>query len=136
MKLCVKEVEVAGGRRIDRCITASVVPDATKRWKRVLESTCASVLWVSHTTTIGLDLAVPKPETIGADRKVYSDESSTAHLRQLRRRINREFYTPGHILHVLKKGLRNKIVPPKALVTLPAFGIYKTLQHSLRKMLA
>jgi type III pantothenate kinase len=60
--------EVAGGRAIDRCIAASVVPDATQPWVRCLESRCTKVLWVDHKTSIGLTLSVPRPETIGADR--------------------------------------------------------------------
>ena len=60
--------EVAGGRKIDRCIAASVVPNATPPWVPLLESRRTSVLWVDHTTSIGLKISVPRPETIGADR--------------------------------------------------------------------
>ena len=60
--------QVAGGRKIDRCVAASVVPKATRPWRRQLESHCARVLWVDHTTPIGLNISVPRPETIGADR--------------------------------------------------------------------
>jgi radical SAM superfamily enzyme YgiQ (UPF0313 family) len=44
---------------------------------------------------------------IGENGKVFSDELSIEDLRQLRRRINREFFTPGHVLQVLGKGARN-----------------------------
>ncbi len=72
---------------------------------------------------------------IGPDRKVYSDMYSSWYLRNLRRRINREFYTLGHALHVIKKGLQNKVLTPGMLIRLPAFLIYKGLQHGLRKIL-
>jgi len=71
---------------------------------------------------------------IDAARRVYSDMYSSGHLRQLRRRINREFYTLGHVLHVLKKALWNKVLTPRMLVTLPGFLIYKGIQHKLRKI--
>ena len=71
---------------------------------------------------------------IGPGRRVYSDMYSSSHLRQLRRRINREFYTLGHALHVIKKAVRNKVLTPWMMVSLPAFLIYKGMQHSLRKL--
>ncbi|MHC4249508.1 MAG: B12-binding domain-containing radical SAM protein [Planctomycetota bacterium] len=70
---------------------------------------------------------------IDAARRVYSDKYSSGHLRQLRRRINRQFYTMGHVVHVLKKALRNKAMTPLMMVSLPAFLIYKGIQHGLRK---
>ena len=40
---------------------------------------------------------------IGAEGKVYSDEYSSDHLRQIRRRVTREFYNVPHILRIIKK---------------------------------
>jgi len=71
---------------------------------------------------------------IDANRRVYSDMYSSQFLRRLRRRINREFYTPGHVLHVLNKGLRNRLLTPRMLARLPAYLIYKGLQHGLRRV--
>jgi hypothetical protein len=71
---------------------------------------------------------------IGPDHKVYSDMYSSAHLGRLRRRINREFFTLGHILHVVKKALRNKMLTPRMLIRLPAFKLFKGMQRSLRKI--
>ena len=71
---------------------------------------------------------------IGPDRKVYSDMYSSEHLRRLRRRINRRFYTLGHVLHVLKKALWNKVLTPRMMVTVPTFLICNTIARSLRKM--
>ena len=71
---------------------------------------------------------------IDALRRVYSDKYSSSFLRNLRRRINREFYTPGHVLHVLKKALRNKVLTPSMLARLPGFLIYKGLRRGLRKV--
>ena len=44
---------------------------------------------------------------IAENGKVFSDELSVKELRQLRRRINREFYTAGQVLQILRKGVRN-----------------------------
>lgn len=67
-------------------------------------------------------------------RRVYSDRYSSDFLRQLRRRINRSFYTLGHAVRIVKKMLRNKVLTPSMLVRLPAFAIFKTLQHSVQKI--
>ena len=43
---------------------------------------------------------------LAEDGKVFSDELSIKELRQLRGRINREFYTAGQVLQILGKGAR------------------------------
>jgi radical SAM superfamily enzyme YgiQ (UPF0313 family) len=43
---------------------------------------------------------------IAKDGKVFSDELSVKELRQLRGRINREFYSAGQVLKILRKGVR------------------------------
>jgi hypothetical protein len=43
---------------------------------------------------------------VAEDGKVFSDELSIKELRQLRGRINREFYTAGQVLQILGKGAR------------------------------
>jgi radical SAM superfamily enzyme YgiQ (UPF0313 family) len=44
---------------------------------------------------------------IAENGKVFSDELSIKELRQLRGRINREFYTAGQVLQILGKGVRH-----------------------------
>ena len=46
---------------------------------------------------------------IAPNRKIYSDECSGKQLRQLRRRINREFYTPRQCLRLVCKGIQNSV---------------------------
>ena len=45
--------------------------------------------------------------TIAPDGKVYSDQCYGKQLRQLRRRIHKEFYSPRQVLRLLRKGLAN-----------------------------
>jgi hypothetical protein len=52
-------------------------------------------------------------------RVVYSDDYPVAHLRRLQREILMRFYTPGHVLHVLKKALRNGLVTGGMLARVP-----------------
>ncbi|MCU0916876.1 MAG: B12-binding domain-containing radical SAM protein [Planctomycetes bacterium] len=53
--------------------------------------------------------------------KIFSDECSVADLRDLRRRLYREFFTPSQLLQVLRKGLRMSWVGllPGLLLRLP-----------------
>ncbi len=44
---------------------------------------------------------------IAHDGKVYSDQYSGKELRQLRRRIHKEFYSPRQVLQLLRKGIDN-----------------------------
>lgn len=53
---------------------------------------------------------------IAPNGKIYSDHSSVEELRELRRRMYREFFTPGQMLRLVRKGIANG-----ALAYLPAF---------------
>jgi len=55
----------------------------------------------------------------GGDKLVYSDRYSVSHLRGLQRRMLRQFYSPGHLLHVGKRALRNGLVTPGMLARIP-----------------
>ena len=54
------------------------------------------------------DMVIENPGYhFSASGKVYSDELSIADIRKLRKTIYRQFYTPGQIIRVGKKGLQN-----------------------------
>jgi len=57
----------------------------------------------------GLDesIAANPDYHISESGKVYSDAISSNELRRLRRRIQRQFYSAGHVLRLLRKGVRN-----------------------------
>ncbi len=61
--------ETAGRRPVFGSVIASVVPEATKRIRRVIEG-AFSVRCVSltHRNVVGIGIDYPKPDTIGADR--------------------------------------------------------------------
>ncbi len=54
-------------------------------------------------------------------RTVYSDNCSVGDLQRLQRRMLLDFYRPGRMLRVLKKGLSNKIITLGMLARLPWF---------------
>jgi radical SAM superfamily enzyme YgiQ (UPF0313 family) len=60
---------------------------------------------------------------IAADGSVYSDAYSSAHIANLRKRIDRQFHTPWQVAHVVIKLARilNWRVKAKALLTIPYF---------------
>jgi hypothetical protein len=62
-------------------------------------------------------------------RHIYSDEYSVGHLKRLARRLLRSFYSPGQVLHVLKKCLRNRVITPGTIARLPGFLVRKGLEH-------
>jgi anaerobic magnesium-protoporphyrin IX monomethyl ester cyclase len=57
----------------------------------------------------GLDELVAKSPGyhIARNGKIYSDQCSVKELRDLHHRIYREFYTPGQLLQIARKGIRN-----------------------------
>jgi radical SAM superfamily enzyme YgiQ (UPF0313 family) len=76
---------------------------------------------------------------IAESGKVFSDEISLNDLRQLRHRINREFYTAGQGLQILGKGVRNGglaflpgLLPrlPQLLLHLSMRPLRKTKRHA------
>ena len=71
---------------------------------------------------------------IAGNGKVYSDQMSVDELTRLRRRINREFYTSGQILRILRKGLRNGLLPyiPGLLLGLPR-SMWKRMRYARRR---
>jgi anaerobic magnesium-protoporphyrin IX monomethyl ester cyclase len=69
----------------------------------------------------------------GGDKIVYSDAYSAEHLRSLQRQMLRTFYTPGHVLHILKKSLRNGLVTPGMLAKVPWWLLTNGLTARLDK---
>lgn len=70
--------------------------------------------------------------SIAPDGRIYSDRYSVTHLRRLRARVNRSFYTPGHVLHVVKKALRVGLIRPGMMLQLPKFLLGSVLGHLRR----
>jgi len=66
-------------------------------------------------------------------RVVYSDRYPVRHLRRLQRRLLFQFYTPGHVLHVVKRSLRNGLITPGMLARLPWLLVRKVLEPSGRR---
>ena len=56
---------------------------------------------------------------IAPDRFVSSDECSSERLRQIRRRIRREFYSLGQVFKMARKSLKCRIARPGMIVRLP-----------------
>ncbi len=65
---------------------------------------------------------------IAADGKVCSDKLPPERLRQVRRRICREFYTPGQILRVASKGIRNRLLTPGTFARVAAVSMGSALR--------
>ena len=66
-------------------------------------------------------------------RVVYSDRYPVRHLRRLQRQLLFQFYTPGHVLHVVKKSLRNGLITPGMLARLPWLLVRKILEPRGRR---
>jgi radical SAM superfamily enzyme YgiQ (UPF0313 family) len=66
-------------------------------------------------------------------RFVYSDQCSVRHLQRIERTMRHRFYSPGQILRILRKGLRNGIITPAIFVPLPLFLMRKALERRRRK---
>ena len=71
---------------------------------------------------------------VAPNGKIYSDECSVAQLGDLRKRIYRQFYTPGQIARVGIKGIRNNVLSflPGFLPRLPQVTV-AALSHAWRK---
>lgn len=65
----------------------------------------------------------------GKDRTVYSDDCSVEDLRSMQKRMLMKFYSPGHILHVIKKSLRNGLVTPRMLARVPMYLLRMSLKR-------
>lgn len=72
---------------------------------------------------------------VDADGFVYSDDYSSAHIAELRKRIDREFYTVFQVVHVVRKLLRclNGRMVAKAALTMPAFLVVLVATQIYRK---
>ncbi|HBA83040.1 MAG TPA: type III pantothenate kinase [Verrucomicrobia bacterium] len=70
--ICARLEQLFGTRRIAGVAMASVAPRVNVLWQGVMERLWPDipVLWVNHKLNLGLDLAYPKPATLGADRLV------------------------------------------------------------------
>ena len=71
---------------------------------------------------------------IAANGKVYSDDCSVEDLRQLRRRINREFFDARQIYRLARKGIQNGVISllPKAMWHIPEIA-WRAVTHARRK---
>lgn len=67
--------EALDGWQYDRVVTSSVVPAATEKLKRYFP---AEMLILRHDVPLGIGIAYPRPETIGADR--LANAVALAHL--------------------------------------------------------
>ena len=61
---------------------------------------------------------------IAPDEGIFSDRYSQEHLRRVRDRIFKGFYTPWQILHIVRKALKNGMVTPRMLSRLPIFLLH------------
>jgi len=69
---------------------------------------------------------------------VYSDDYSAAHIANLRKRIDRRFHTPLHVVHVILKLIRaaHTRIALKAALTMPKFLFLLAvtqIQHKIQK---
>lgn len=71
---------------------------------------------------------------ISENGKIYSDRCSSSDLRNLRRRIYRDFFSPGQCLHIFRKGLRNGALAflPRFLPRFPGL-LWTELKRALRR---
>jgi radical SAM superfamily enzyme YgiQ (UPF0313 family) len=87
-------------------------------------------------TYSGLDEVIAKTPGYhtdpGLDRTIYSDACSVDDLRLLQRSLLMKFYSPGHVLHVMKKCLRNGIITPGMLARVPLWLLGKSLKRQLK----
>jgi radical SAM superfamily enzyme YgiQ (UPF0313 family) len=62
---------------------------------------------------------------VAPNRKVYSDHCSGKRIRELRRRIVKEFYSTGQLLRLTRKGIRNGAIRflPGVLLQLPKIAL-------------
>ena len=67
---------------------------------------------------------------IGSDGNVYSDEYSIERLKQIRRRVTREFYSIPHILRIIKKAIILRALTPSLFLK----GI-KGVLFAIKKMI-
>ncbi len=64
---------------------------------------------------------------------VFSDKYSFDYLRGIRRRIHRQFYGPGQVLKIARKGIRNGGPPAQVIARLPGFLVGEVMAHRRRK---
>ena len=71
---------------------------------------------------------------IAESGKIYSDHCSLKELRELRRRLNRNFYSTSQVLHLLHKGRRIGAAKflPQLLLRLPWFSWHLAMHYSRR----
>jgi len=72
-----------------------------------LDTIAISTLRVSPHSALEELVAANPGYQIAHDGKVYSDQCHGKELRQLRRRIHKEFYSPRQVLQLLRKGISN-----------------------------
>ncbi len=68
---------------------------------------------------------------VAPDGHIYSDDCSAQHLRRMKRRINWKFYTPVHVLRVLKKFFNGRYLTPGMLAR---YLLTTALPRALRRL--
>jgi anaerobic magnesium-protoporphyrin IX monomethyl ester cyclase len=99
-----------------------------------LDTIALSTLRVSPYSGLDELVASSPGYHIAPSGKIYSDQCSVQELRQLRRRIHREFFSNGHFLHLARKGIRNGTIRffPEVLSHLPRIS-WQVAMHTHKK---
>jgi len=99
-----------------------------------LDTIALSTLRVSPYSGLDELVASSPGYHIAPSGKIYSDQCSVQELRQLRRRIHREFYSNGHFLHLARKGIRNGTIRflPDVLSHVPRIS-WQVAMHTHKK---
>lgn len=77
---------------------------------------------------------------IGQDNGIYSERYGRKELTTILKRIHRKFYTPGHVMRILVKALKLRLLTPRRLLTLLYYVPYILLKTNasrrrLKKMM-
>ena len=89
-----------------------------------LDSVAISILRSSPYSGLDELVAESPGYHIAPNGKIYSDHCSVMELRDLRHRIYREFFTPGQLFHIARKGIRHGVLRflPRVLPRLPSLA--------------
>ena len=102
-----------------------------------LDTIALSILRVSPYSGLDELVAESSGYHVAANGKIYSDACSVRELRQLRRRINREFYSAEQCIQLVRKGIRVGMLGfmPGLLLRLPFFtlGVVKRIRKKAQR---
>ena len=89
-----------------------------------LDSIALSILRSSPYSGLDELVAESPGYHIALNGKIYSDHCSVKELRNLRHRIYREFFTPGQLIRIARKGIRHGVLRflPRVLPQLPSLA--------------